>query len=68
MTDQQMAALAREHWKEENPRVYWKMVRRGDLEKESMAPAQLTRMEMNALMRVMMTEEEAWQASRHLFI
>jgi len=63
-----MAALARERWKEENPRVYRKMLRRGDLERESLAAARLTRREMNALMRVMMTEQEAWQASRHLFI
>ena len=43
-------------------------MRRGDLERESLAAARLTRREMNALMRVMMTEQEAWQASRHLFI
>jgi hypothetical protein len=63
-----MAALAREHWREENPRVYRKMLRRGDLEGESMAAAKLTMREMNALMWVKMTEQEAWQASRYLFI
>jgi hypothetical protein len=44
------------------------MVKNDALIKESEAAARLTRMEMDALMLLKMSEEEAWQASRHLFI
>lgn len=68
MTIDEMAAIARDHWMKTNPSVFRKMVKNKDLEKESVAAAELTLMEMKTLMRGGMTEEEAWQASRHLFI
>lgn len=68
MTIDEMAAIARDHWKKTNPTVFRKMVKNKDLEKESVAAAGLTLMEMKTLMRGGFTEEEAWQASRHLFI
>lgn len=63
-----MAALAREHWKKVNPEIYRQMVEDEALEKESEAAAKLTMSEMKALMMIGMTEQEAWQASRELFI
>lgn len=68
MNLQQMAAQARDHWKKTNPKVYRKMVKNGDLERESEAAAKLTMSEMKTLMMGGMTEQEAWQESRHLFI
>lgn len=44
------------------------MVRDKKLVAESEAAADLTMQEMKALMKVKMSEQEAWQASRHLFI
>lgn len=49
MTIPQMAALARDHWKKTNPEVFRKMVKNKDLEKESVAAAELTLMEMKTL-------------------
>lgn len=68
MTIPQMAALAKDHWKKTNPEVYQRMVDNNDLEKEAIAAAKLTQMEINTLMKGGMSEAEAWQASRHLFI
>lgn len=68
MNIQQMAALAREHWKDVNPEVYQHMVKNNDLEKESEAAAFLTKKEMDTLMLLKISEQEAWQESRHLFI
>ena len=64
----QMAAQAREHWKVTNPEIYQQMVEDGALELESEAAAKLTMKEMEALMLIGMSEQEAWQESRHLFI
>ena len=64
----QMAAMAREHWKKTNPAVVKRMEARGELVAESEAAAYLTQKEMEALMLLKMTEQEAWQESRHLFI
>ena len=47
---------------------YRRMVRDKALVAESEGAAKLTLMEMKALMLLKMTEEEAWQESRHLFI
>ena len=63
-----MAAQAREHWKVTNPEVYHQMVEDGALVGESEAAAKLTMREMEALMSIGMSEQEAWQESRHLFI
>lgn len=68
MNLQQMAAQARDHWKQVNPKIYRRMVKNGDLERESEAAAKLTTREIETLMRGGMTEQEAWQESRHLFI
>jgi hypothetical protein len=64
----EMAALARDHWQKTNPRVYRRMVSDNALVSESEAAVKLTLMEMNALMLLKKTEQEAWQESRHLFI
>lgn len=69
MTIPEMAALARQAWKEINPEVYREMLQNGDLQSESEAAAKLTQREMDTLMYGgMMSEAEAWQASRQLFI
>ena len=69
MTVEEMAALAKEHCKEVNPKVYRRMVKRGDLEASALASARLTLMKMKTLMHGgFMSEDEAWQASRTLFI
>jgi len=64
----QMAAQAREHWKVTNPEIYQQMVEDKALEGESEAAAKLTMREMKTLMLGGLTEAEAWQESRHLFI
>jgi len=64
----QMAAQARAHWKETNPEIYRQMVEDKALVAESEAAAKLTLMEMKTLMLGNMTEQEAWQESRQLFI
>ena len=68
MNIQQMAAQARDHWKVTNPEIYRQMVEDKALETESEAAAKLTMREMEALMLLKMSEQEAWQESRHLFI
>jgi len=64
----EMAALARDHWKETCPKAYRQLEKDKLLQAESEAAAKLTLREMEALMKVKMSEQEAWQASRHLFI
>ena len=64
----EMAAMAREHWKKTNRETYNLMVKNKELVAESEAAARLTLREMQALMTVKMSEQEAWQESRHLFI
>lgn len=68
MTEQEIAAIARQHWKSVNPEIYQKMQENGDLEKESAAAARLTLREMNDLMLVGRSEAQAWQESRELFV
>lgn len=68
MNIQQMAAQARDHWKRTNPKIYRWMVEDKALTAESEAAAKLTMMEMKTLMEGGMSEQEAWQASRELFI
>ena len=64
----QMAAQAREHWKVTNREIYRQMVEDKALEGESEAAAKLTMREIKTLMLGGLTEAEAWQESRHLFI
>jgi len=64
----QMAAMAREHWKVTNPKIYRQMVEDKALVGESEAAAKLTMREVQTLMLGGLTEQEAWQESRHLFI
>ncbi len=68
MTSKEMIAQARAHWQEVNPKLYKKMEKRGDLEKELIASADLTRTEMDYNKMVGMSEQESWQAARELFI
>jgi len=63
-----MAAQAREHWKVTNPEIYQQMVEDNALEACSEAAAKLTMSEMQTLMMGGMSQREAWQESRHLFI
>jgi len=63
-----MAAQAREHWKVTNPEIYRQMVEDNALEACSEAAAKLTMREMEALKLIGMSQREAWQESRHLFI
>lgn len=64
----QMAAQAREHWKVTNPEIYRQMVEDKALEAESEAAAKLTQREMQTLMTGGLSEQEAWQAAREIFI
>lgn len=64
----QMAKLAREHWKVTNPKVYREMVKDGELISESEAAAKLTMREMEAQMMIGVPEASAWEASKELFI
>ncbi len=68
MNVQQLAAITREHWKREAPETYRKMVKNKVLVEKSEAVAKLALTEMETLMRDNMAEQEAWQASLHLFI
>ena len=68
MNIKQMAAQAREHWKVTNPEIYRQMVEDKALEACSEAAAKLTMREIKTLMLGGLTEAEAWQESRHLFI
>jgi len=68
MNIQQMAAQARDHWKKINPEIYRQMVEDKALEAESEAAAKLTLSEMKTLMLGGLTEQQAWEASRTLFI
>lgn len=63
-----MAAMAKEHWKQYYPEHYQVMVRKGMLEQEAEAAAKLTRREMDVNKLVGMTEQEAWEAAREIFI
>ncbi len=68
MNLQQLAEQARDHWKKANPEIYRQMVEDNALQAESEAAAKLTLREMETLMKGGMTEQEAWQESRSLFI
>jgi len=68
MNIKQMAAQAREHWKVTNPEIYRQMVEDKALEACSEAAAKLTMREIQDLDVGGLTEAEAWQESRHLFI
>ena len=68
MTPLQIAAQAKQYWKETYPKAYAAMQQRGILEEEALAAANLTLMEMQANQEVGMTEQEAWQASREFFV
>jgi len=68
MTTKQMAAQAREHWKVTNPEIYRQMIEDNALVESSEAAAKLTMREVEALKLIGMSQREAWQESRHLFI
>ncbi len=69
MTIPEMAAMAREHWKSVNPKVYQQMKKNKELVACSEAATRLTQREMQAQMLVNGNDEaKAWEASRELFI
>lgn len=68
MTPMQIAAQAKQYWKETYPKAYAAMQEKGMVEEEALAAANLTLMEMKANMLIGMTEQEAWQASREYFV
>lgn len=63
-----MAETAKHHWKARYPDDYALMVKHGELDEVALASADLTLMEMETLMLGGMTEHEAWEASRELFV
>lgn len=68
MTPLQIAAQAKQYWKETYPKAYAALQQRGMLEEEALAAAKLTLMEMETQQMGGMTEQEAWQASREFFV
>jgi hypothetical protein len=68
MNPKQIAELAKNHWREEYPEGYQTLVNEGRLEKEAHAAAKLTLAEMKAQMAAGLSEQDAWEASRHLFV
>lgn len=68
MNVQELAVIALDHWKR-YPETYQAMKKAGQLQKEAEAAARLTLAEMETLMyRGAMTEHDAWEASRNIFI
>jgi hypothetical protein len=68
MNNPEMAAMALEHWKEFYPEHYQAMKTRGDLQRQADASARLTRMEMDTNKLCGMTEQQAWEAAKGIFI
>lgn len=68
MTINEMAQMAKAAWKVQGPETYQLMVSKGELEREALAAAELTQMEIDTLLKSGMTPQEAWEASRELFI
>lgn len=68
MNEQQIAAEAKLFWRENFPKSYKRLVGEGRLEREAIATAKLTLVEMESHMLLGATELEAWEASRGLFV
>jgi uncharacterized protein YjiS (DUF1127 family) len=66
MTLEEMQQTTINHWQATEPQKLrrWK---RATVEEQSRGCAELTRMEMNALKLIGVSEEEAWMQSRRLF-
>lgn len=64
----QVAMMAKKHWYETDPEFMRKAERVVDVQQEAESAARLTLREMDALMSSGLTESEAWQASRELFV
>lgn len=64
----QIAEEAKSHWRENYPVGYRQLVKEERLQREAIAAAKLTLAEMKAQMQVGLTELEAWEASRGLFV
>jgi hypothetical protein len=64
----QIAMMAKKHWYEADPDFMKKAEQHLDIQQETESAARLTLREMDALMSSGLTESEAWQASRELFV
>jgi hypothetical protein len=64
----EMAAIAKQHWREHYPEGYKKLKKNGHLESEAMGAAKLTMREIEANRKAGMSESQAWEAARGLFI
>lgn len=64
----EMVAEGMAHWQEYYPDHYQSMMRAGELETELESSAILTRKEMDALKAQGLSEAEAWQQARELFL
>jgi hypothetical protein len=64
----QIALMAKKHWVETDPEFMRKAGQHLDIQQEAESAARLTLREMETLMSSGLTESEAWQASRELFV
>lgn len=68
MNVKEMAMIGLQHWNEVNPEFVKELAKKIDLQTELEASARLTLREMETLMLGGMSEAEAWQASREIFL
>ena len=68
MTVKQIALMAKQHWLETDPEYMREVANILDLDREAEAAARLTLQEMETHLQSGLTEAEAWQASREIFI
>lgn len=68
MNKLEMAEMAKAHWRQYYPTGYQELKANGTLDREAIACAELTQMEMEVLEQSYgMSSQEAWIESRHLF-
>ncbi len=68
MNVMQIALMAKSHWYEAEPEFMRKAERVLDIQQEAESAARMTLREMEVHMSSGLTESEAWQASRELFV
>ncbi|MDT0619895.1 hypothetical protein RM531_15590 [Salinisphaera sp. P385] len=68
MTQIEIAERAKAHWRIYLPNRYARLVSEGKLDREAMAAANLTLMEMETLKLGGANEWEAWEAARDIFV
>lgn len=61
-------AQAREHWKEHRPLMFARLSKGGTLEQALTEAAEATAMAMRALTTQGATRDEAWEATRELYL